>query len=304
MSPKLVHVSQNSSVISLPISPRIASPLRQTITVDGISRSQAPALVARPGKSRLRAWEVETTVPRPSTANSDIGVANTRAPSPTSPVSSRHQRDASDDGPPQLDLGMSDFRASFRSIFPIQDWNADSSGDTESRRSISYSRPLSQKRRSRSVGDFSVPQSPLPVYNGEKSFFAGTTHDRSASKDTNRTESKVNLELADLGNSFLHSRPLHLSNPPPPQNPLNPPNQSTPGPPSETGVPKSSKKLTKPSKSPAPSPPPRTKNPSIVIAPPHPPAPSTASTTTSTSYPVEQDPRIRRILTPRPNRLS
>ena len=185
MSPKLVHISPNASVTSLPLSARVSSPLRQTVIAHGTSRSQTPVPVATPGRSRLRAWEIENTQPRPSTAHSDIGIASTRAPSPTSPVSTRHQLIASNDGPPQLELAMNDFRVSFRSIFPAPDAKRESLKDTASRRSaLSFSRPISMKRRSRSLGDLSLPQSPPPIYDRKQSSTAGTKHDASSIRAT------------------------------------------------------------------------------------------------------------------------
>ena len=185
ISPKLVHVSPNASVISLPLSARVSSPLRQTTIAVGASRPHTPVPVATPGRSRLRAWEVESTIARPSTANTDIGIARTRAPSPpspTSPVTSNHHRIASDDGPPRLELGLNDFRVSFRSIFPAADGERETLGDTSSRRSaLSFSRPISMKRRSRSLGDLSLPQSPAPVYDRKQSLKVETNHERSFS---------------------------------------------------------------------------------------------------------------------------
>ena len=190
MPPKLVHISPNASVTSLPLTARVASPLRQTIAADGTSRSHTPVPVAKPGRSRLRAWEVESTMARPSTASTDIGIASTRAPSPTSPVptspvASHHQRVISDDGPPRLELALNDFRVSFRSIFPAADGDRETLGDTTSRRSaLSFSRPISMKRRSRSLGDLSLPQSPAAVYNRQQSFKAETKHEHSFSGAT------------------------------------------------------------------------------------------------------------------------
>ena len=203
MSPKLVHISPNASVISLPLSARVSSPLRQTITADGTSRSHTPALVARPGRSRLRAWEVENAMARPSTANTDIGIASTRAPSPTPPIASRHQRIGSDDGPPRLELAMNDFRVSFRSIFPAADGDCETFRDTTSRQSArSFSRPISMKRRSRSLGDLSLPQSPAPVYDRKQSFIAETKNEQSFSGATVEPRLATNGKAAGSGTFF------------------------------------------------------------------------------------------------------
>ena len=203
MSPKLVHVSPNTSVISLPLSARVSSPLRRTITADGTSRSHTPALVARPGRSRLRAWEVESTMTRPSTANTDIGIASTRAPSPTSPIASHHQRIPSGDGPPRLELAMNDFRVSFRSVFPAADADRETVEDKTSRRSaLSFSRPISMKRRSRSLGDLSLPQSPVPVYDRKQSFIAEPMHERSFSGVTVEPRLATNRQATDPGTFF------------------------------------------------------------------------------------------------------
>jgi hypothetical protein len=110
------HASRNSSIISLPVDVRHSSPLRlnPTTSENKVQISSVASPPRQGGSSLSRTWEMKSINSRRSSANSVDGGASNRSASPISlfpapPISSK---------PPQIDIGMKDFRASFMSIFP------------------------------------------------------------------------------------------------------------------------------------------------------------------------------------------
>ncbi|MCJ1433514.1 hypothetical protein MMC27_002876 [Xylographa pallens] len=182
---KLARATPTSSMISLPLDIK-NSPLRQNpITTEEVGQFQATRQAPVPGqiRGRLRAWEVESLISRPSTANS---MANTEIGIACSPTSAHFPRSVPSE-PPKLDLQIRDFRASFKSLFSA----ADADSHFQSRTGVvtrkpvpSYSRRQSRKMPSLPLtSEIELPPPPR-VYRGERPFFGGHTVERSSSKST------------------------------------------------------------------------------------------------------------------------
>ena len=182
---KLARATPNSSMISLPLDIK-NSPLRQNpITVDDVGQFQATRQAPTPGQARgrLRAWEVESLISRPSTANS---MANTEIGIACSPTSTHFPCSVPSE-PPKLDLQIRDFRASFKSLFSA----ADADSHFQSRTGVVARKPVPaySRRQSRKMPSLPLtPETELPppprVYRGERPFFGGHTVERSSSKST------------------------------------------------------------------------------------------------------------------------
>ncbi|MCJ1286471.1 hypothetical protein MMC26_005816 [Xylographa opegraphella] len=182
---KLVRATPNSSMISLPLDNK-NSPLRQNpITTDDGGQFQATRQAPTPGQARgrLRAWEVESLISRPSTATS---MANTEIGIACSPTSAYFPRSVPSE-PPKLDLQIRDFRASFKSLFSASD--ADSHFQSQTGVVPRKPVPSYSRRQSRKIPSLPLtPEVELPppprVYRGERPFFGGHTVERSSSKST------------------------------------------------------------------------------------------------------------------------
>ncbi|MCJ1392827.1 hypothetical protein MMC18_005698 [Xylographa bjoerkii] len=195
---KLNRATPSSSVISLPLDIK-NSPLRQNpITSDdvGIFQATRQAPIPGQGRGRLRAWEVESLISRPSTATSqaniEIGLA-------TSPTSAYFPRSVPSE-PPKLDLQIRDFRASFKSLFSA----ADKDSHFQSRTGVVARKPVPSYSRRQSRKMPSLPltlETELPppprVYRGERPFFGGNMIERSSSKSTVGSASVMSRRRGD-----------------------------------------------------------------------------------------------------------
>ena len=179
---KLARTTPSSSVISLPLDIK-NSPLRQNpITIEDVGQFQATrqAPVPGQGRGRLRAWEVESLISRPSTATS---MANTEIGIASSPMSPRFPYSVSSEAP-KLDLQIRDFRASFKSLFSA----ADAENHFQSRTGVVARKPVPSCSRRRSRKAPTLPLMPeielaLPprVYRGERPFFGSSVAEHSSS---------------------------------------------------------------------------------------------------------------------------
>ncbi|MCJ1295637.1 hypothetical protein MMC34_007200 [Xylographa carneopallida] len=206
---KLARATPNSSMISLPLDIK-NSPLRQNpITTDDMGQFQATRQAPLPGQARgrLRAWEVESLISRPSTANS---MANTEIGIACSPTSAHFPRSVPSE-PPKLDLQIRDFRASFRSLFSA----ADADSHFQSRTCVVPRKPVPAytRRQSRKMpslpltSEIELPPPPR-VYRGERPFFGGHAVERSSSKSTVGSASVMSRRR---GGSVTAEKPRILS---------------------------------------------------------------------------------------------
>ncbi|MCJ1379255.1 hypothetical protein MMC17_002355 [Xylographa soralifera] len=195
---KLARTTPSSSMISLPLDIK-NSPLRQNpISTDDVGQFQATRQAPVPGQARgrLRAWEVESLISRPSTANS---MAQTEIGITCSPTSAHFPRSVPSE-PPKLDLQIRDFRASFKSLFSA----ADADSHFQSRTGVVARKPVPSysRRQSRKVPSLPLtPETELPppprVYRGERPFFGGHTVERSSSKSTVSSASVMGRRRGD-----------------------------------------------------------------------------------------------------------
>ena len=212
---KLARATPTSSIISLPLDIK-NSPLRQNpITTEDVGQFHAtrPAHVSGQARGRLRAWEVDSLISRPSTANS---MANTEFGIACSPMSAQFPRSVSTEAP-KLDLQIRDFRASFKSLFSATDADSHFQSRTGvvARKPVpSYSRRQSRKLPSLPLtAEIELPPPPR-VYRGERPFFGGHRMERSSSKSTVGSTSVMGRRRGDSRSSSLPTEIIGLAKPP------------------------------------------------------------------------------------------
>ncbi|MCJ1410867.1 hypothetical protein MMC19_004954 [Ptychographa xylographoides] len=227
---KLFHMPSNASIVSMPVDIRLASPLKlNPVAAEDVNRYQITRK-APPIPDRPRAAELESivSISRPSTAHSRKDFGSPLSSPPMSPrvpplVSTLSAPLSPPEPPPipgdapKLDLRIKDFRATFKSLF----FNTDIASQFHASQNIIPRKPVAaeprgqSRRQSRLVISSPLKQesndppqdlpSPPRVFRGERPFFGGTAHERSASKGSATSSSIMNRKRGDPSKLMPHS---------------------------------------------------------------------------------------------------